>query len=536
MVGRLLVATFLLGGTLFLAVEPDRGYDTFTARHLLLLIAGTYAVSLGFTLWLARGGSLRALASLQLTWDLVLVTGLVYVSGAAASVFTFLYGIAILMAAIIVGARATQATAVASILLYVVIGTCVANGWLPHPPDQEPARYLLDAESTGFAIMSNVVGLTVVTLLASNLAARLRRAGGELKRAEENVASLARLNDDIIRSLTSGLVTTDLDGRVRTVNPAGAAMFGTTPEELVGRPIASLLPVSDELPPGPAATTREDGMARRPDGTSFPVGYTRTPLVGAEGNVTGTLLTFQDLTEIAELRAAAERAERLATLGRLSAGLAHEIRNPLSSISGSVQLVRESEVDEEDRRLLGIVLDEVERLNELVTSMLQVGRPRSPVRSSRELGGLVRDVVEMAQAGPAKGSRVRIAYTAPPSPVEAFIDGDQVRQVVWNLLKNALQASPPGGEVAVTVGERQGMATVEVRDQGPGVDEETRARLFETFYSSRPHGVGLGLALVKQIVEQHGGAVEVDSESGRGAVFRVRFPSAPTEERRASRI
>ncbi len=531
MAGRLVVASFLLGGTLLLAVEPDRGFEGFTPRTLLLLIAATFGMTLALAIRLLRSPSPRAVAGVQLAWDVLLVTGLVYVSGGVASVFTFLYGVAILAAAIVVGPRATQATGVAAVLFYVVTGTSVANGWLPHPPDQEPARYLLDAEATGFALMTNVVGLMVVTLLAGNLAGRLRRAGGELRRAAEDVASLARLNDDIVRSLGSGLLTTDLEGRVRTANPAAAAMFRTSAESLVGKPVSSLLPVEDGPPSNELSEPRGEGTARRPDGTEFPIGYARTPLVARDGEVGGALITFQDLTEIAELRAAAERAERLAALGRLAAGLAHEIRNPLSSISGSVQLVRESPLDEEDARLLGIVLAEVERLDDLVTTMLQVGRPKEPVRATADLARLVGDVVEMARTGPAESRRVRIDYAAPDEPVHAHIDADQVRQVVWNLLKNALEASPADRTVTVTVAPTDdGGATVEVRDEGPGIDAKTRRHLFETFYSGRPHGVGLGLALVEQIAGQHGATVEVESDPGHGATFRVRFAAARPSE------
>ena len=532
MVGRLLVASLLLGATLFAYVDPTRGFDAFTPRVLLILIASTYAVSLLCSVWLSRTAEPSAVAAAQLAWDVLLITGLVYVSGGVSSLFSFLYGVVILMAAIVVGPRATQAAAAASVLAYVVMGTTVAYGVVPHPPDQEAARYLLDASDAGFSLMSTVVGLTLVALLAGNLAARLRRAGGELRRAEENVASLERLNDDIVRSITAGLITTDLDGVVRTANPAAAAMLGSTPAALVGQRIAALLPVSAMQNDDDAV--RAEGTARRTDGTEFPVGYTVTPLLGPDGRVTGTLVSFQDLSEIRELRAAAEHAERLAALGRLAAGLAHEIRNPLSSISGSVQLVRETEIGDEDKELLGIVLGEVERLDDLVSTMLQVGRPREPVRTDCDLGALVGDVVSVARAGPAPAAGVHIDYVVPDEAVHAFVDGDQMRQVVWNLLKNALQASPEAGTITVRVLRDGGDAIVTVADEGSGIDEPSRARMFDTFYSSRPHGVGLGLALVKQIVDQHEGTVEVESAPGEGAMFRVRVAAAAQRSDRAT--
>jgi signal transduction histidine kinase len=188
--------------------------------------------------------------------------------------------------------------------------------------------------------------------------------------------------------------------------------------------------------------------------------------------------------------------------------------------------VREAEIGDEDKKLLGIVLGEVERLDDLVATMLQVGRPRQPVRSDRDLGALVGDVVAVARAGPAPAAGVHIDYVVPDDAVHAYVDGDQMQQVVWNLLKNALQASPEAGTITVRVLRDGGDAIVSVADEGSGIDEPSRARMFDTFYSSRPHGVGLGLALVKQIVDQHDGTIEVESTAGEGAIFRVRFSDA----------
>jgi two-component system sensor histidine kinase PilS (NtrC family) len=515
--GRLLVATLLLSGTY--ALNREASIESFTPQFLLLLIGATYFASFVFALWLPRVKRLRAFAGVQLAWDLLLATGLVYVSGGAASGFTFLYGVAILMSALIVGPRATWVTAIASLAIVLLFGVPLATGMLPPPPDALPHRYLLDDEALGFALLSNTGGLVLVAFLASNLSERLRRSRGQLERAHASVATLTRLNDDIVRSLTSGLVSTNLDGTILAINPAGAELLGSSPDELIGTAIFERLPVP-ETPSAPASRT--EGSARRVDGSSFAVGFTENPLRGNDGVVQGRLITFQDLTEIRELRLAAERAERLATLGRLAAGLAHEIRNPLSSILGSVELVREgAQLDAEEKRLLGIVIGEVERLDGLVNTMLGVSIPRAPERDRTDLSALAEEVVDMALAAGPRLGQPAIAFDRPESPVYAEVDGGQMRQVVWNLLKNAIQASQEGMTVRVRVLSRGSVPVVEVIDEGVGISPEIRARLFDTFYSARPHGVGLGLSFVKQIVEAHGGAIEVESEPGKGATFRV---------------
>jgi signal transduction histidine kinase len=251
-----------------------------------------------------------------------------------------------------------------------------------------------------------------------------------------------------------------------------------------------------------------------------------TALTDGQGQLRGGLVAFQDLSEIVRLREAATRAERLAVLGRLSAGLAHEIRNPLSSISGSVELVRSSkQLEEDDRRLLGIVLREVERLDDLVSTMLLVGKPREPLRRHHDLRQLVEEVVAMARRGPACDSGVYITTELPDDPVHAWVDGDQIRQVLWNLVKNALQASPPASTVCLRARSGQEHAVFEVIDEGRGIDERQRERIYDMFHSERTHGTGIGLALVRQIIDGHGGTVEIISEQRRGATFVVTVPA-----------
>ena len=254
--------------------------------------------------------------------------------------------------------------------------------------------------------------------------------------------------------------------------------------------------------------------------------------------VRGTLVVFQDLTEIVGLRDQAQRAERLAALGRLAAGLAHEIRNPLGSISGSVELVRDSNVlEEEDRHLLNTVLREVARLDELVTTMLDVGRPRPPERTRVDLRHLAAEIVEAAERGPSRegGIRVRLVDGAPDeaaspdSPLLVDADPGQLRQLLWNLVKNAIQFSPRDGLVEVFVGIEGSHVCLRVTDEGPGVAEEDRAQLFDMFFTKRRHGVGLGLALVKQIVDAHDALIHVDEGPAGGASFVILLPAAGEE-------
>jgi two-component system sensor histidine kinase PilS (NtrC family) len=514
---RLLVGLVLLGAAYAVAQAAS-----FTADGIFALLVVVFASSLAFAVCLvALPKQAQRLAYAVVGTDLVVTTGLVYLTGGAHSGFSFLFGVVVLGAALVVGPRPTLVAAGLAPILYVSVALGLANGWVALPPDQWTDVGVRTDADFSVAILRNLVGLLLVGGLAAMLSDRLHRTTGALVRATESAADSARLTEDIVRSLASGLVTTDLDGIVRTINVAGARMLGGAPDEIVGSRLDAMFPgVTTDL------GARHETDARRRDGSTFPVGYSRTALVSHEGVVRGSLVLFQDLSELAALRDKAERAERLAVLGRLAAGLAHEIRNPLGAISGSVELVRDAEVlGAEDRGLLESVLGEVDRLNELVSTMLEVGRPTTPERRDVDLSELARDVVRLAARHPA-ASGVRIALTA-DAPVMVSVDAAQIRQVVWNLVKNALQFSPAGGEVRVVVSREGARACLSVSDRGPGIGAADLPHVFDMFFTKRRHGVGLGLALAKQVVDGHGGRIHVKNAKNGVTTFAVELDALP---------
>jgi two-component system sensor histidine kinase PilS (NtrC family) len=516
---RLLVGLVLLGA----AYSVTQG-ASFTADAIFALLVVVFGSSLVFAIWLlTRPAQAERLAYVALGTDLLVTSGIVYLTGGAHSGFSFLFGVVVLGAALLVGPRPTLVAAGFAPILYVSVALGLAHGWIPAPPDQSIDVATPTDAAFSLAILRNIVGLVLVGGLAALLSDRLHKTTGALVRATENAADSARLTQDIVRSLASGLVTTDLDGIVRTINVAGARMLGGDPDELVGVRLDVLFPgATSEM------GARNETEARRRDGVSIPVGYSRTELLSHDGAVRGSLVLFQDLSELTALREQAERAERLAVLGRLAAGLAHEIRNPLGAISGSVELVRDAEVlGQEDRGLLVSVLGEVDRLNELVSTMLEVGRPTTPERRDVDLRELARDVVRLAGRHPA-AANVQITLTA-EAAVMASVDPAQIRQVVWNLVKNALQFSPPRGTVEVAVWRDGDRARLSVTDHGAGIGEADLPHVFDMFFTKRKHGVGLGLALAKQVVDGHGGRITVRSEPERGTTFEVALGALASE-------
>ncbi|MGB8329641.1 MAG: ATP-binding protein [Polyangiales bacterium] len=533
--GRLIVATVLLGATMYLALDAIR-YGRFTPTFLLILISAIYGSSILFGVWLLTGSRANLVAASVTTLDVLLITGLVYLTGGAGSIFSFLYGAQILTAALTLGPRAAYVTAAASLLCYFLQGISLNLGWLPPPPDQPLSQYVLSSRDFQLAMVSNLVGIGAVALLATNLARRAQLVGAQLVEAKQSAARLVRLNDDIVRSIASGLITANDDGVIIGVNRAAREILRDRTGTLLGEPLSRVLP-DYATQPLSEPPKRADVNGMRADGTEFPMGYTLSALLDADGNRSGLLLAFQDLTEIKTLRRRAEAARRLAVLGQLATGLAHEIRNPLSSISGSVEMVREGNaLSPEDRRLLGIVISEVERLNSLVTTMLQVGRPSQIERKPVDLRAIASEVAAVARGEATASNGLQIEETGADEPIIVTVDPDRMRQVVWNLVKNAVQASPRRGKVEIRTGlDQAGQAFLEVADQGPGIGAAHRERLFDMFYSGRTHGVGLGLALVKQIVDQHDARIEILDRNIPGICFRVTFPPQEQSVRTSSR-
>lgn len=511
--GRLAVATFLLGGMLALNIAQGSSVSGFTPSTLIGLVIATYAACGSFALAIQAGWSLSRIAWAQILFDIGATTLLIYLTGAAGSPFTLLYGIVVLAAAITLGPRVARSIAGVALLAYVILAFAVSAEMVPFPPDQNAQLYQLGPSELGYGLLSNGVALVLVALLAGNLADRILRAGGRIAKAEASAAALASLNDDIVRSMTTGLLTIDASDKILSINPAGAEMFGSAPESMQGQPLSAFVRLTR------TQVARGETSATRADGSGFPIGFSRTQLRDQDGS----LVVFQDLTEIRELQAQAAHTERLTALGRLASSLAHEIRNPLGSISGSVQMVHKaSELDEEDRELLGIVLKEVERLNALVTSMLDVSRPTMPSPTDVDAAQIADELAAVARQDTTLGS-VTIEVES-ERPTVAHVDPDQVRQLLWNLLKNAIQASPPDQTVTLSLAKTDDALVLSVRDRGPGIPEDERATLFDMFYSKRNHGIGLGLALVKQIVDAHGGSIEVLGHEP-GTEMRVELPS-----------
>jgi two-component system sensor histidine kinase PilS (NtrC family) len=512
----LLLAIWLIdapGGTL-----PER-------RHpgaLWGLAGAVIAFTVAYTVRLRRPLSRSGLhAQIQILYDVLLASILVTLTGGVESPMTFLYALPVISATFFLGRRGVFWVAGLCCLILGALFLLENRGVLAlgrPPPAGLRVAYLL---------MLNFSVFLGVAFLSGMLGEQLRRAGRELRKTEKSLERVKALHRDIVTSLKSGLVALDSEGRVSLINPVAARILGVEREEALSRPAVEILPALKTLL-SQAPGARQDGSLRTEvnhrrttDGREIPVGLTLSPLFHPDETPAGMLIHMQDLTELRAMEAVAKRAEQMAALGEMAAAVAHEIRNPLGSISGSVQMLEQSaRLDEAEKKLLGIARRETERLSSLVNDFLLFARPRPPGLVETDLGGIVADTVEAFRASRSEGAPdIRIQ----PGEARARVDPDQFRQVLWNLLQNAADAAGPGGRVDIECRREDSWAILEVRDDGPGIPAEDRRRIFDPFFTTKEKGSGLGLAIISRIAEAHGGRVEYLPGDGRGSRFRVRF-------------
>ena len=518
---RVVVVSLLLVARLFEeAAAPSGVAFGFTAGLGLVVLC--YASSIFFSLWLRRSHSemeLRRLAAAQSIFDLLAATALVHFSGGAESQLAFVYLLVVAVSGLSF-TRGALWVAVAAAALYTALLVTRQLGFLPRIAQV----YALPVRELARSIMLNAVAILATGVLASRLAVELKRAGASLVTKNAELDDLATLYADVVRSLSSGLITLAADGRVATANQAASVILGLSESDIQGRPIEDLIPGMDELRATPRAARRAELAFLDSGRRSRRLGVTISPLVDARDVQVGQIVSFQDLTELREMEEAVTRQKRLAAIGRLAAGIAHEIRNPLAAISGSIELLVASGIGEasaDDKELAQIVLREVARLNALITQLLAFARPRELELQSLDLAELMRELVQVYKNDRRLGDASIELYAEQAVVVSA--DAGQLRQVVWNLLRNASEAAPDR-PIHVSVAHDSQHARLVIADEGPGISDEHLSRIFEPFFSTKEGGTGLGLPTVHRIVEEHHGSVTLSRNPSGGTSAVMRLP------------
>ena len=539
---RLVVATVLLGSAVVVQLrEPEAT----SVNPFFFLIGLTYVVSLGFI------GSLRFvdrfpwLTDVHFAIDAVLVSAAVFLTGGVQSLFTILYMLPIVAASSMQSRRGgLQLAGFSTILLVgVVLAQYLhAYGYLELPRPISIGTALPGLQIAQFTVALNAFGLFGVALLSGSLAERVRVGEAQLEQATEEIADLQAFNQYVLDNLVSGLATADADNNLMTFNRSAMLITGRHGALPIGEPAAAVLQlpvafganISQDL--ARVRSMRIDYIYQHLDGRMMDIGLSVAGLPLPDGS-RGYIYTFQDVTDVKRFEQNARLQQRLAAVGEMAAGIAHEIRNPLASMSGSMQMLKEElPLSGDQAQLMDIVLKESERLNQTIKSFLAYARPQRFSPQKLDLRPLVHETAMLLRNSTDIEATHRIEVEQSEAPVMIDADEAQIRQIIWNLATNGLRAMPDGGTLRlIAVHEVAGsdLAVLRVEDEGVGIPPEEVEKIFQPFRGSFGKGTGLGLAIVHRIVTDYDGHIEVKPRPGRGTIFRVTFPL--TADRRAER-
>jgi two-component system, NtrC family, sensor histidine kinase PilS len=530
---RAIISTILLGSATLAQITVP---GLLPVNPFFSLIGLTYALTITYALTLPFVDRHRWLVDLQLAGDALVVSAFIFVTGGIGSYFTSLYVLPIVAASTLQFRRGGLMVATFSAVLYgglVLAQYLAAAGLLDQVWLSGPAAMLPRRPVAQYTVALNVFGFFAVALLSGSLAESLRHAGARLVQASTEIADLQALNQHVIDSLPSGLATTDPWLRILTFNRAAEGITGVPFRSAVGRQIGDVLQlprtVVESIPAdlmGKGAR-RYECKYRRGDGRELEVGLTATHLETPGGRA-GFLITFQDVTNIKKLERDAAMQQRLAAVGEMAAGIAHEIRNPLASMSGSIQILRQDlPLSSEQEQLMDIVLRESERLNATIQSFLAYARPQRFRIARFDIRRAVNDTTLLLRNSSEIHEGHEIVADVPDEPLWYEADEGQIKQILWNLATNGLRAMPDGGRLRLMAHPEPSADGIVLRvsDQGVGIPPEHVDGLFQPFHGSFAKGSGLGLAIVHRIVTDYNGEIRISSQPGAGTTIAIRLPA-----------
>ena len=529
---RVVLVTVLFGSAILIQISRP---GSFPVDPYFPLIGLTYALSVFYLATLRYAERHLWLADLQFGADAMLVSVFIHVTGGITSNYSSLYLLPIIAAAMIRYRRVALQVAVLSAALYTAIVAAQYGDFdLALARRFSPAVDLPTLRIAQYTVAINLGGFFAVALLAGSLANGLRSAGARLEDASLVIRDLRAYNEYVINSLLSGLITTEAQGRILTFNNAASTIIGLPASHAIGREVFDVMQLPSsvrERLPGLSERRglRVDYQHKTPDARVIDVGLTASPLTFPDGR-SGWLFAFQDVTGMRRLEREAGLRQRLAAVGEMAAGIAHEIRNPLASMSGSIQLLRhELDLSDEQAQLMDIVLRESERLNHTIKSFLAYARPQRSALARLDVRRILQDTARLLRNSAEVRSEHIIDVEAPGDPVWCEADENQIRQIVWNLASNGIRAMATGGRLLLSVRsedvEGDVLVVLTVQDTGCGIPADDLDSIFQPFRSSFERGTGLGLAIVHRLVTDYRGTVHVSSEVGVGTIFTVNLPA-----------
>ncbi|MCD6298583.1 MAG: PAS domain S-box protein [Deltaproteobacteria bacterium] len=540
---RLLFVSLLLSASIFIQIKQTQTYFGFIQTSHFLLVAAVYFFTFIYAIIFKYSKNLVWLAYTQLLADTFIVTAIIYVTGGIGSIFSFLYILTIINGSIIVYRKGAMVIASSSSILYGLLLDLHYYGAI-HPLGA-PEPYALQYQSPYifFLILVNIAGFYLVAYLSSYLSEQAKKSRVELKAKQVDIDKLEVLNESIINSITSGLIVLDGQNRIFLFNPAAEGIFGIKNAQVYGKEIDQVLPFLKNKLPGVQHTSLQTAKKLPPftdlsysksNGGKSHLRLSISPLRLQKAEQKGHVLIFQDMTEVMKIEEEMKKVEGLAMVGELAAGIAHEIRNPMASISGSIQMLRDGLSENNvNSRLMDIISREITRLNRLLSNFLLFARPKKANFQEFDLNRGILESLELFKNSNHWNRKMGVSTDFCDS-IRLESDPEQLKQVLWNLFLNACQAMPEGGSFYVITQLNSDVsrpdrkwAKIIVRDTGSGFDDRVLNKAFTPFFTTKEEGSGLGLAIVKRIIEGLQGEVFAKNYSEGGAEISILLPISP---------
>ncbi len=511
---RAFFVTFLLGTFLIFKI----GYYKFPYHHgIPYLIVSLYAVSFIYAAMLYRISNLAAFAYAQLTIDAAATILLIFLTGGIESWFSFVMIISVIASVITMNKRAGYITATLCSLLYGSLIDLQFYGVIPITYD-----YLVKQKDFLYNIFSHITALYLTAYLMGYLYSRLERASKRLEEKDSDLKDLAFFNKELIESLPSGLFTMDLSGAILIFNKAAENITGIDRTNATGRRITDIFPFITS----PDKTERAEGKIAV-NGALRMIGLSLSASTDASGNKNGYICIFQDITELKKMEEDLKHKETLAVIGELSANMAHEIRNPLASLKGSIEILKEGALTKDHGdKLMNIAISEMDRLNKIITDFLTYSRPRQPEFFKFDLHTVLEETIDLLKNALVDRDGIIISKTF-EGRNEITADPQKLRQVFLNLGMNAIESLHQQGQLAIGTRRLNDHVIISFQDSGVGIPRENLNEIFYPFYTTKDKGTGLGLSIAYRIVEEHGGRIRVNSRPGKGTTFDVIIPVFP---------
>jgi two-component system sensor histidine kinase PilS (NtrC family) len=510
--------------------------DQVAIGAMLVLVAADLGVSVIAALATGRGWAPRHAQSIRIGADVVAILGCMHLTGGLESRIMVLMFVPMAISAYELRRPGVIATAVGSGLLLSAYALVTIAGRLQLP--EFALREGVLAHGGLIQVQTLVSLLLVVGYIAGELAGDFERRRRAIVAGQAEVDQLNRETRGILDNMGSGVLTMNRVGSIDRMNPSAEKILGLRAADILGRPVAetlaSRMPIfvaqlMDCVEKGRVAD-RWELHVDRGDGDRVPLGVSVHPVEDHEGVRTGAVAVFQDLTSVVRLREKMRANDRLAAMGELSASIAHEIRNPLASIRGSVELLEgELELDGENSRLFDLIRRESARLNRLVEDFLEYARLRPLQPRNVPLNKIIEDLARMVRSRDDLDERAQLETLLPPKEIVVHVDEELMLQVFLNLALNAFEATERIGTLTISVALGTGSsaeAIVRFLDDGPGIAEDDLERIFDPFFTTKPRGTGLGLPLANRVVLNHDGQLAVRNVDRGGAEFAVHLPLA----------